>query len=90
MNKVLVSAALAVSMIASFNAFAASGNDKSVYAETPSASFNVNAVQASNAPLSAATAAIYGETASSVVAVMQTVDGFEQVADSRVQPGLPE
>jgi len=89
MNKVLVSAALALSLIASGNAFAA-GSDKSVYAETPSASYDAGAVQASNAPLSAATAAIYSETTSSDVASVQMVGRFEQLADSGIRLVLPE
>jgi hypothetical protein len=92
MNKVLISAAFALSLIASGNAFAAPDIDESIYAETPSAvSGNVAGFMPSADPISAETAALYNETTSSVVASIQTANGNEQLADSGVRSVvLPE
>jgi len=57
MNKVLVSAAFAIALIASGNAFAASDLDESIYAETSSvASYDANGFVPSTEPMSAAKA----------------------------------
>lgn len=90
MNKVLVSAVFAISLIASGSAFAASDIDESIYSETPTATTAAAGFMPSNTLFSAATAALYSETASSVVASVQSADRFEQFADSGIRPVLPE
>jgi len=90
MNKVLISAAFALSLIASGNAFAASDIDESVYAETPSATVDLAGFVPSTAPISAETAALYNESASSAVALVHSAGRNQQVADSGIRLVLPE
>jgi len=83
MNKVLVSAIFAISLIASGGAFAASDIDESIYSETPSATTNVVGFVPSNAPASAATAGLYNETPRSVVASVRSAGRFERHCQSK-------
>jgi hypothetical protein len=82
MNKVLISAAFAIALIASGNAFAASDIDESLYAEASSvASDNTNGFVPSAEPMSAETAALYEESSSQVIAYEMTFDTNPQVAE---------
>jgi len=83
MNKVLVSAAFAIALIASGNAFAASDLDESIYAETSSvASYDANGFVPSTAPMSAESAALYEESSSHVIAYEVSFDANPQLADN--------
>jgi len=84
MNKVLVSAAFALALIASGNAFAGSDIDESLYAETNTfGSHEVTNFVPSPDPISPETAALYEEASSGVVAYQSAVDVSEQIADRR-------
>lgn len=81
MNKVLISAALAVAVIANGSAFANADIDNALYEEAHFfASNDATIAMPSSTPLSAETAALYEETPS--VAAAQSVDLSEQLADS--------
>jgi len=83
MNKVLVSAAFAIALIASGNAFAASDLDESIYAETSSvASYDANGFVPSTEPMSAESAALYEESSSHVIAYEVSFDANPQLADN--------
>ena len=82
MNKVLVSAAFALALIASGNAFAGSDIDESIYAETDTfANHEVTNFVPAPGPISEETAALYEETSSDVVAYEPSVEVSEQLAD---------
>ncbi len=88
MNKVLVSAAFAIALIASGNAFAASDLDESIYAETSSvASYDANGFVPSTAPMSAESAALYEESSSHVIAYEVSFDANPQLADNAKAAG---
>jgi hypothetical protein len=83
MNKILVSAAFAIALIASGNAFAASDIDESIYAETSSvASYDANGFMPSAAPMSAESAALYEESSSRAIAYEMAFDANPQLAES--------
>jgi len=83
MNKVLVSAAFAIALIASGNAFAASDLDDSIYAETSSvAAYDADGFMPSTEPMSAESAALYEESSAHVIAYENSVDANPQVADN--------
>ena len=88
MKTVLVSAALALTVMASGAAFAAEDIDVSLYEETsPFATYDVVAFMPSGAPLSADTAALYDEATVHAVALEDSVNLRDQLASMSFVPG---
>ena len=81
MNKVLVSVAFALALIASGSAFAGSDIDESLYAETNIFdNHDVTNFVPAPGPISTATAALYEESSWGVVAYQPSVMASQQLA----------